>query len=44
MPIKTIFEPFRIKSVDPSAGHRDEREGLLGAAHYKPVLLHPMMC
>ena len=41
MPIKTIFEPFRIKSVEPIRWTtREEREGLLGAAHYNLFLLH----
>ena len=41
MPIKTIFEPFRIKSVEPIRWTtREEREGLLDAAHYNLFLLH----
>jgi tyrosine phenol-lyase len=41
MPTKTIFEPFRIKSVEPIRWTtREEREGLLGAAHYNLFLLH----
>src|SRR5664280_2151073 len=41
MPTKTIFEPFRIKSVEPIRWTtREEREGLLGAAHFNLFLLH----
>ncbi len=41
MPTKTIFEPFRIKSVEPIRWTtREEREGLLRAAHYNLFLLH----
>lgn len=40
MPIRTIFEPFRIKSVEPIRWTtRDERERLLKAAHYNLFLL-----
>ena len=38
---RTIFEPFRIKSVEPIRWTtREEREGLLDAAHYNLFLLH----
>ena len=41
MPVKTIFEPFRIKSVEPIRWTtRAEREALLRAAHYNLFLLH----
>lgn len=40
MPIRTIIEPFRIKSVEPIRWtSRDEREKLLRAAHYNLFLL-----
>jgi tryptophanase len=40
MPIKTIFEPFRIKSVEPIRWTtRAQREELLRAAHYNLFLL-----
>jgi tryptophanase len=40
MPIKTIIEPFRIKSVEPIRWTtREEREQLLRAAHYNLFLL-----
>src|SRR6202161_3527212 len=40
MPIKTIIEPFRIKSVEPIRWTtRAEREELLRAAHYNLFLL-----
>ena len=40
MPIRTIIEPFRIKSVEPIRWTtRDERERLLRAAHYNQFLL-----
>jgi tyrosine phenol-lyase len=40
MPIRTIIEPFRIKSVEPIRWTtRGEREQLLGAAHYNLFLL-----
>ncbi|HEY3704414.1 MAG TPA: tryptophanase [Terracidiphilus sp.] len=41
MPIKTIIEPFRIKSVEPIRWTtRAQREELLKAAHYNLFLLH----
>ena len=41
MPIKTIIEPFRIKSVEPIHWTtRAQRETLLRAAHYNLFLLH----
>jgi tryptophanase len=41
MPTKTIIEPFRIKSVEPIRWTtRQQREGLLRAAHYNLFLLH----
>jgi len=40
MPIRTIIEPFRIKSVEPIRWTtREEREQLLRAAHYNLFLL-----
>src|SRR5579864_1243965 len=40
MPVKTIIEPFRIKSVEPIRWTtREEREQLLRAAHYNLFLL-----
>ena len=40
MPIKTIIEPFRIKSVEPIRWTtREQREHLLRAAHYNLFLL-----
>lgn len=40
MPIRTIIEPFRIKSVEPIAWTtRAEREALLAAAHHNVFLL-----
>jgi tryptophanase len=40
MPTKTIFEPFRIKSVEPIRWTtREQREELLRAAHYNLFLL-----
>ena len=40
MPIKTIIEPFRIKSVEPIRWTtRKEREELLHDAHYNLFLL-----
>lgn len=41
MPVRTIIEPFRIKSVEPIRWTtRDQRETLLKAAHYNLFLLH----
>src|ERR1019366_8773834 len=41
MPVKTIIEPFRIKSVEPIRWTtREQREELLKAAHYNLFLLH----
>src|SRR5450432_1244709 len=41
MPVKTIIEPFRIKSVEPIRWTtRERREHLLKAAHYNLFLLH----
>src|SRR6516164_9364895 len=40
MPVKTVIEPFRIKSVEPIRWTtRKEREQLLEAAHYNLFLL-----
>ena len=40
MPIRTIIEPFRIKSVEPIRWTtREQREELLQAAHYNLFLL-----
>src|SRR5512141_3163213 len=40
MPLRTIIEPFRIKSVEPIRWNtRQEREQLLRAAHYNLFLL-----
>ena len=40
MPIRTIIEPFRIKSVEPSAGPRAlSAKNFLRAAHYNLFLL-----
>ena len=40
MPIRTIIEPFRIKSVEPIRWTtREQREQLLRAAHYNLFLL-----
>ena len=40
MPVKTIIEPFRIKSVEPIRWTtREQREELLRAAHYNLFLL-----
>ena len=40
MPVKTIIEPFRIKSVEPIRWTtRKEREQLLRAAYYNLFLL-----
>jgi tyrosine phenol-lyase len=41
MPVKTIIEPFRIKSVEPIRWTtREQRERLLKAAHHNLFLLH----
>jgi tyrosine phenol-lyase len=41
MPLKTIIEPFRIKSVEPIHWTtREQRENLLKTAHYNLFLLH----
>src|SRR5580692_10003794 len=41
MPVKTIIEPFRIKSVEPLRWTtRQQREHLLEAAHHNLFLLH----
>ena len=41
MPVKTIIEPFRIKSVEPIRWTtREQRENLLKAAHFNLFLLH----
>ncbi len=41
MPVKTIIEPFRIKSVEPIRWTtRQQREQLLKAAHHNLFLLH----
>ena len=41
MPVRTIIEPFRIKSVEPIRWTtREQREKLLKAAHYNLFLLH----
>jgi len=40
MPVRTIIEPFRIKSVEPIRWTtRNQREKLLAAAHYNMFLL-----
>ncbi|MFQ5778667.1 MAG: tryptophanase, partial [Terriglobia bacterium] len=40
MPIKTIIEPFKMKTVEPIRWTtREERERMLRAAHYNPFLL-----
>jgi tyrosine phenol-lyase len=39
--MKTIIEPHRVKMVEPiRLTDRDEREHLIGKAHYNPFLLH----
>jgi len=39
--MKTIIEPFKIKSVEPiHFNTREERTDLLGKAHYNPFLIH----
>ena len=44
MPIRTIIEPFRIKSVEPIRWTtREEREQLLRDAHYNLFLLRRTM-
>ena len=44
MPVNTIIEPFRIKSVEPLRWiTRQEREQLLRAAYYNLFLLPPTM-
>jgi len=41
MPVRTIIEPFRIKSIEPIRWTtRAQREALLNAAHYNLFLLH----
>ena len=41
MPVRTIIEPFRIKSVEPIRWTtREQRERLLKAAHFNLFLLH----
>lgn len=41
MPVRTIIEPFRIKSVEPIRWtSRAQREALLRTAHYNLFLLH----
>src|SRR6266566_1602472 len=41
MPVKTIIEPFRIKSVEPLRWTtRQKRQQLLAAAYYNLFLLH----
>ena len=41
MPVKTIFEPFKIKSVEPiRMTSREERERLLAEAGFNPFLIH----
>lgn len=39
--MKTIIEPFRIKSVEPiNFNSREQREGILKDAYYNPFLIH----
>ncbi len=41
MPVKTIFEPFKIKAVEPiRMTSREEREQLLAEAGFNPFLIH----
>lgn len=39
--MKTIIEPFRVKSVEPiRLTTREQREGILREAHFNPFLMH----